>query len=163
MVASKLSNTTPSLRAFRDELAKLRTVAEDGSTFYDVWALLRWMKRTEEGNSKWNGALLFLDHDTLMRLHGSTSFVLVYEGNTCLIVFAILVHLKHGEMIDTFQNANIVDRRLEMLEETDYAHLERDLGRVASKYNIDIPRKDSIDNFKRTARSFCPAKICYRM
>lgn len=165
MSGTQRTNTSALLKSFKDKLAEWKSTSECGLIYHDVVALRQWLEQTQQGNTKSNAAVLLEDHQKLIgqdRLVPYDHTHFFNKDRCCLIVFAILMHLDHGELIDIFRDVDIVDDQLRLLTEVNYSNLEKRLNGVRST-NPQIRPKGIIEQFKRVLWSFCPASINHHM
>ncbi|OTB00362.1 hypothetical protein M426DRAFT_236804 [Hypoxylon sp. CI-4A] len=102
------------LKTFRHKLAKeWKSRAYSGREYYHGTEIVNWMLRTDMNKPATNAGLL------LTEVYLQKSYDLQYnpskisnEENRCLVVFALLLELEYGHLIDVFQRYDIIDKKL---------------------------------------------------
>ncbi|KAI1209587.1 uncharacterized protein F4807DRAFT_97731 [Annulohypoxylon truncatum] len=88
-----------------------------GREYYRTPEIVKWMLRRDTAEPATNVGLLLTEvYHQSASIHHPTSGRICDEGDRCLIVFAILLELHYGCLIDVFQRYKIIDRRLPVRE-----------------------------------------------
>ncbi|KAI0888745.1 uncharacterized protein GGS22DRAFT_196622 [Annulohypoxylon maeteangense] len=132
------------LHIFHDNLAnKWKSKAYCGREYYRSHEIVKWMLRQDTTERATNAGLLLTEvYHKSGSVHVPSSWKISDGDCRCLIVFAILLELDCGHLIDLFQRYNITDKRLPTREIPDTMLYENDL------------RKGGIQDTKQFWRSF---------
>ncbi|KAI2619905.1 hypothetical protein GGR54DRAFT_639670 [Hypoxylon sp. NC1633] len=84
-----------------------------GREFYRTAEIVRWMLHTDTNEPTSNAGML-LDEVYQDSLHRPRSKDISNEDRRCLVVFAILLELGFGHLVEHFQRYDIIDKKLPM-------------------------------------------------
>ncbi|KAI1453403.1 hypothetical protein F4805DRAFT_377169 [Annulohypoxylon moriforme] len=123
------------LHIFHHNLAnKWKSRAYCGRQYYRTIEIIKWMLRKDTAEPTTNVGLLLTEvYHQSSSLHLPSSWMISDGDGRCLTVFAILLELNYGHLIDVFQRYNITDQRLPTREIPDTRLLENDLRKGGIK------------------------------
>ncbi|OTA58295.1 hypothetical protein K449DRAFT_397906 [Hypoxylon sp. EC38] len=121
--------TTPSLATLTIFHQKLKTewksTAWCGREYYRSNEIIKWMLRKGTDELTTNAGLLLTE--VYQSLHLPQSWKISNGEDRCLIVFAILLELGYGQLIDVFQRSGTIDKKLPISDISNTELLEKDL------------------------------------
>lgn len=141
-----------SLRDFELKLQECTMQAVCGRPYVLVAKLTEWlMAKVGSGSNITQAGRLLLAAYRNRRQPGRPISVEQFSGeDRCLLVFCILLRLGSGELVDTFQRHDIVDRRLPI----SLLNLRRDLETAG------LPNaKQLVTDFDKIQWRFCPVRF----
>lgn len=145
---------------FRQKLTKQwKSKAYCGREYYRTSEIVRWMLHRDSAESKSNVELLLAEvyHQSKSLRH--PSFEQISNGDDCcLVVFAILLELNYGHLIDVFQRSKIVDKRLPMHDGLFTIHLENKLRESGIE-----DAKSFSECFLEKTWLYCPCRVEFGM
>ncbi|KAI1101815.1 hypothetical protein F4804DRAFT_314785 [Jackrogersella minutella] len=128
--ASRRKSLT-TLDVFRHKLTnEWKFKAYCGREYYHSRKIVEWMLYQGDKEPATNVGLLLTEaYQRIGSIHHHSSWKISKEEDRCLIVFAILLEIGYGHLIDVFQRHGIIDKRLPTRDRSDTEYLEKDLER----------------------------------
>jgi hypothetical protein len=149
------------LQTFRTKLdTEWKREAVPERTYILTSALTAWMLRQDTAEPMTNAARLLhavYKNHARVQFQYMTSDKISQASDRCLLVFAALLELGHGDLIDIFQHSQILDNFLS-LPAYNYEELRHRL-QYAGVRNVD----GIIHSFDKNRWAYCPAPIKLNM
>lgn len=126
-----------------------------GREYYLTGEIVKWMRRNDTNMQTINAGLLIAEAYEGNYVHYPSSATIANGEDRCLVVFAILLELRYGHLIDDFRRYSITDKRLPVRV---VSEIEPLLSYLKKKEQIQ-DKLEFWDRFQERMWLYCPCSL----